>query len=181
MRSIRVTVPRTLQRHVLESLHETHPSVTHKKAVARSYPWWSRLEKDIEDQAKACLACQEQKSSLAMVFLHPWIWSKAPWKRVHVDFAGPFLNKMFLVVIDVCSNGSEVIPMSSATAPKTIAVLQSLLAKYTHYPNNLFPTKSLNLHQKSLLTLRKQMQSRISIANPTPFLEWPCQTVCSDF
>ena len=130
MWGIRVIVPRSLQRRVLESLHETHPGATRMKAIARSYLWWSGLDKDIEDQAKACLACQEQKSSPAVAPLHPWIWPTAPWKRVHVDFAGPFLDKMFLIVVDAHSKWPEVIPMSSTTAPKTIAALQSLFAKY---------------------------------------------------
>ena len=130
MWGIRVIVPRSLQRRVLESLHEAHPGATRMKAVARSYLWWSGLDKDIEDQAKACLACQEQKSSPAVAPLHPWIWPTAPWKRVHVDFAGPFLDKMFLVIVDAHSKWPEVIPMSSTTAPKTIAALQTLFAKY---------------------------------------------------
>ena len=37
---------------------------------------------------------------------------------------------MFLVVVDAHSKWPEVIAMSSTTAPKTIAALQSLFAKY---------------------------------------------------
>ena len=103
MWGIRVIVPRSLQRRVFKSLHDGHPGATRMKAVARSYLWWSGLDKDIEDQAKACLACQEQKSSPAVARLHPWICPTASWKRVRVDFAGPFLDKMFLIVVDAHS------------------------------------------------------------------------------
>ena len=83
----------------------------------------------LKDQTKACLACQEQKSSPAVAPLHPWVWSTAPWKRIHVNFAGPFLDKMFLIVVDAHSKRPEVTPMSLTTAPKTIAALQLLFAK----------------------------------------------------
>jgi hypothetical protein len=33
--------------------------------------------------------------------LHPWEWPSAPWERVHVDFAGPFMDSMFLVLVPV--------------------------------------------------------------------------------
>ena len=82
------------------------------KAVARSYLLWSGLDKDFEDQAKACLAYQEQKSSPAVALFHLWIWPTAPWKRVHVNFAGPFLDKMVLIVMDAHSKQPEVISMS---------------------------------------------------------------------
>ena len=60
---IGVNIPKSLQSKVQESLHENHPRVTRMKAVARSYVWWSGLDKEIEDQAKSRLQCQETKST----------------------------------------------------------------------------------------------------------------------
>ena len=94
MWGIRVTVPKSLQEKVLESLHENHPGITRIKAVARSYLWWSGLDAEIEEKAKSCLQCQETKSTPAVAPLHPWIWPTTPWKRIHIDFAGSFLGKM---------------------------------------------------------------------------------------
>ena len=62
--------------------------------------------------------------------MHPWIWPSQPWKRIHVDFAGPFLGRMYLIVIDVHSKWPEVIEMSSTTSSKTIMVLCHLFASY---------------------------------------------------
>ena len=42
--------------------------------------------------------------------------------RIHVDFAGPFQGATFMVVVDAHSKWLEVIPMSSTTTEKTIAV-----------------------------------------------------------
>ena len=88
------------------------------------------IDKDIENLAKSCLPCLENKSQPAAAPLHPWIWPTTPWKRIHIDFAGPFLDKMFLIVVDAHSKWPEVIQMSSTTSFKTIEALRSLFAKY---------------------------------------------------
>ena len=129
MWGIRVIVPKSLQEKVLESLHENHPGITRMKAVARSYLWWSGLDAEIEEKAKSCLQCQETKSTPAVAPLHPWIWPTTPWKRIHIDFAGPFLGKMFLIIVDAHSKWPEVVQMSTTTAPKTIEVLQVVFSR----------------------------------------------------
>ena len=130
MWGVRVIIPQSLQPKLLESLHDNHPGITRMKAVARSYFWWSGIDKAIENLAKSCVSCLKQKSNPPVASLHPWIWPTTPWKRIHVDFAGPFLNKMFLIVVDAHSKWPEVIQMSSTTSSKTIEVLRMLFARY---------------------------------------------------
>ena len=76
---------------------------------------------------KSCTLCQ---SVPATALLHPWSWPDRPWMRLHVDFAGPFQGSMFFVVVDSHSKWLEVIPMTSTTIEKTIAVLRNLFASY---------------------------------------------------
>ena len=127
---IRVIIPQSLQATVLKSLHANHPGITRMKSIARSYFWWSGLDRDIEMLAKSCHSCQAVKSSPPVAPLHPWVWPDAPWKRLHIDFAGPMYGKMFLVVIDAHSKWPEVAVMSSTTADSTIEVLRSLFARF---------------------------------------------------
>ena len=93
--------------------------------------WWLGIDKDIENLAKSCHHCLGNKSQPAAAPLHPWIWPTIPWKRIHIDFAGPFLDKTFLVVVDAHSKWPEVIQMPSTTSFKTIEALRSLFAKYS--------------------------------------------------
>ena len=95
MWGVRVIIPEKLQSKLLQSLHESHPGITRMKALARSYFWWSGLDKAIEDLAKSCESCQAIKPNPPTAPLHPWVWPDTPWKRIHVDFAGPFQGKMF--------------------------------------------------------------------------------------
>ena len=58
------------------------------------------------------------------------MWPAKPWKHIHIDFAGPFLGKNFLVVVDAHSKWAEVIEMSSTTSSKTIVELRKLFSAY---------------------------------------------------
>ena len=126
----RVVIPQKIQARMIEELHRDHPGVTRMKAIARSYLWWPGLDKDLENCAKSCVSCQAVKSSPAKAPLHPWMWPAKPWQRIHIDFAGPFLGKNFLVVVDAHSKWAEVIEMSSTTSSKTIVELRKLFSAY---------------------------------------------------
>ena len=63
--------------------------------------------------------------------LHSREWPAQPWQRIHIDFAGPFLGTMFLIVVDVHSKWPEVIPMTTTTASRTIEELRKLFATHS--------------------------------------------------
>ena len=124
----RVVVPSKLRARLVEELHHDHPGVTRMKAVARSYMWWPGLDKDLEECARGCRSCQSFKSAPPVAPLHPWLWPAKPWQRVHIDFAGPFMGKMFLIAVDAYSKWPEVVGMTSTEAPKTISELRKIFA-----------------------------------------------------
>ena len=57
---------------------------------------------------KSCPACLEVKQAPPVAPLQPWIWPTQPWKRVHVDFAGPFMGSMYIIAVDAHSKWPEV-------------------------------------------------------------------------
>ena len=73
MWGVRVVVPQTLHSQVLKSLHSNHPGITWMKAIARSYFWWTGLDKAIEELGKSCQSCQANQANPATGPLHPWI------------------------------------------------------------------------------------------------------------
>ena len=79
---------------------------------------------------KFCCACQEVKQAPPVAPLHSWIWPSQPWKRIHVDFSGPFMGLLYLIVVDAHYKWPEVHHMSTTTTTKTIQVLRSLFARY---------------------------------------------------
>ena len=110
--------------------HDSEGGITRMKSIARSYLWWPGLDGDLEKQARSCLPCQAVKQPPPPAPLHPWIWPDRPWQRIHIDFASPFLGRMFLLVVDAHSIWTEVFEMNQTTSTKTIQALRQLFSSY---------------------------------------------------
>ncbi len=126
----RVIVPRVLREKVLMELHDVHPGMTRMKALARSYVWWPKLDADIVDLVKDCATCALNQNNPASAPVHPWETPNSPWERIHMDFAGPLLGKMFLVVVDAYTKWLEVSVMTEATSVATVNKLRNMFATH---------------------------------------------------
>lgn len=96
---------------ILQQLHQSHPEVSRMKALARSYLWWPKLDQEIENLVKICNTCQEHRKTPAAAPLHPWEFPEKPWRRLKIDYAGPFMEKMFLIIINAHSKWMDVSPI----------------------------------------------------------------------
>ena len=128
----RVVVPPAGQQGVLKELHEAHPGMSAMKGIARSYVWWPNLDGDIEQMVGNCEICQQNRNKPSGAPLHVWPYPERAWERVHIDYAGPFMGHMFLVVIDAYSKWLEVRIMNSTTSLATINELRDIFS--THGP-----------------------------------------------
>ena len=126
----RVVIPNSLTEMVLNELHQAHPGMSRMKALARSYVWWPGMDNDIESALKKCNVCQEHQRMPTLAPLHPWENASKPWTRLHIDYAGPFMSKMFLIIVDNYSKLLEVFPVSTASAEATISKLRSVFATH---------------------------------------------------
>ena len=126
----RVVVPGRYRDDVLKELHTSHSGMSRTKSVARSYVWWPGIDQDIEKMIKACQDCQSVKNSPPAAPVHPWVWPSRPWERIHIDFAGPFQQKSYFLVMDAHSKWPEIFEMTSTTTDKTVAILRSLFSHY---------------------------------------------------
>ena len=78
------------------------------------------MDSEIKWYVKNCTSCQVSTRDPPLTPPHLWEWPQSPWTRVHADFAGPFLGKMNLVLIDAYSKWIEVHITSGATSTITI-------------------------------------------------------------
>ena len=127
---LRVVIPPQYREAVLQLLHEGHPGMSRMKSLAKLHVWRPSIDDNIESFVKACNNCAETAHDLAKVPLHQWDISAKPWQRLHIDFAGPYRGKMWMLVMDAYSKWPEVRMMESTTAETAIKQLQQIFATH---------------------------------------------------
>ena len=126
----RVAIPQPAQEAVLKQLHAEHPGIARMKSLARSYVWWPGIDAAVESMVKQCEKCQQCQKLPSVAPLHPWDWLDRPWARIHADYAGPFMGKLFLLMVDAHSKWLEVHIVPSATSLNTIEKMRSTFATH---------------------------------------------------
>lgn len=114
-----VVIPEQGRSGLSEQLHQSHPGMSKMKGFARSYLWWPNVDTDFDTRVRVCTVCQEQRKSHVRAPLHPWEWPRQPWRRIHMDYAGPFLGKLFLIIINAHSKWIDAYPVSSTATAAT--------------------------------------------------------------
>jgi len=127
---IRVVIPQKLRDYVLKELHRDHPVMDRMKAIACSYLWWEGLDGEIESVVRSCQECQSVRNAPPKAPLHPWLWPTRPWQCIHLDFAGPFQGRMYLLITDAHSKWLEIVEMRNTRANKTVKELRKLCTSY---------------------------------------------------
>ncbi|PIK56483.1 hypothetical protein BSL78_06598 [Apostichopus japonicus] len=94
----RVIIPPLLRKPILEELYDCHVGGSRMKSFARGFVWWPNLDSEIEKLVKECPVCRESRPNPPKAPLHSWPQPNRPWSRIHIDFAGPFMGHMLLVI-----------------------------------------------------------------------------------
>ena len=126
----RVVIPKQGREIMLTTLHEGHPGISRMKAIARSFLWWPGLDREIEETVRGCWKCQQVRHTPPQTPMASWTWPSEPWQRLHIDYAGPFHGKMFLIVVDAHSKWMEVCVVNSATSRITVDKLRTMFATH---------------------------------------------------
>ncbi|XP_037941330.1 uncharacterized protein K02A2.6-like [Teleopsis dalmanni] len=97
------------------------------KQLARQPCWWPNIDNDIEKLASQCSVCQIAGASPKQKY-HEWPEPERPWQRVHIDFAGPVFQSMWLIVVDAFSQFPFVVQLKTITTIDTIAALSAVFS-----------------------------------------------------
>jgi transposase InsO family protein len=100
------------------------------KQLARTNVYWPKIDMDIEALVRGCEPCQQEAKSPIKTNLHSWPKTTAPWQRVHMDYAGPFFGKEFLIIVDAHSKYPEVFEMTTKSTTATIGKLRYLSTRH---------------------------------------------------
>lgn len=123
----RVIVPNSLRPKILTLLHSEHSGISRMKSVARSYVWWPNIDDNLDQSAKNCEKCQQQRNEPPKVTAK-WQSSQEPWQRIHIDFAGPIDGVNLLIIVDSYSKWPEVKIMNTITSSATIEHLRTIFS-----------------------------------------------------
>jgi transposase InsO family protein len=126
----RIVIPEKLRKNVLTELHLAHFGISSMRHQASATVWWPKINADIEQFVKECKSCQKFQNMVPQNPILPWPTPDAPWERLHLDFAGPFQNKHWLVIIDAYSRWLDIIPVRHANSVSVIEALRSLFSTY---------------------------------------------------
>ena len=125
----RIIIPLQGREEVMKVLHET-PWHEQNEGISTKLHMVAEDGCNLEERVKSCEVCQAHQKTPAPVPLHPWKWLSCPWSRIHIDYAGPFMGKMFLLIIDAHSKWLDVHYVNSATTETTIEKLRPTFATY---------------------------------------------------
>ena len=151
----RVVIPPKGRQQVLQELHTAHPGINRMKSLARSYVWYPGMDKDLEKLVQSCEVCQEHRKSPPLAPLHPWEYPDGPWKRIHIDYAGPYKGHMFLIVVDAFSKWIEVFIMQNTNSEATIRKLRECFAQHG-IPDILVSDNASNFKSEEFATFMRQ-------------------------
>lgn len=123
-------IPKNLQNKILQELHSAHFGVLKMKSLARGHCWWPGISYDIERICKNCIDCNKIKANPEKVPLHSWEVPTKPFERVHLDFAGPFMNAYYFILVDAYTRWPEIHIIKNITTLNTVTLLRKIFATY---------------------------------------------------
>ena len=88
------------------------------------------MDSEVEQIVKQCQVCQESRPSPPVAPLHPWEWPSKLWSGLHLDFAGTFLGKNVLILVDAHSKWMDIEIMTSITSTKMIEKLHMIFSTH---------------------------------------------------
>lgn len=125
MKDTQVVIPPQLRQQVLRLLHRSHLGTVKMKRLARSYCWWPKIDEDILALTNSCVPCAKLQPMPKPVFKQ-WTEPQNVWSRIHLDFAGPFWDSKWLIMIDAKSKFPIIVDMEGdTTATNLIQVLEN--------------------------------------------------------
>ena len=92
--------------------------------------YWPGMEHDIEEMVRLRGTCAEAAKQPVKATLQSRPPATKPWKRIHIDLAGPHLGRQFVIVVNSYLKYTDVISVSSTTSRQTLGILRKLCAQH---------------------------------------------------
>ena len=126
MRGMRIVIPVSLRRRVLELAHEGHQGIVKTEDHLRSKVWWLNMNSMVERHYKKCLGCQAVTPVATIPPVKTTTMQTKPWRDLAVDLMGPLsTGESLLVSVDYYSRRVEVDVVRSTTSNAIIRCFEN--------------------------------------------------------
>jgi hypothetical protein len=125
----KIVVPKSLQKEMLDKIHESHLGIVKCKSRARDVLFWIGMAQDIEDRVKSCEICaKHQNVNAKEPMIMPEIPDR-PWSIIAADLF-EYQSQHYLLVVDYFSKWPEVLKLDNQSSKNTIEYMKGLMSRY---------------------------------------------------
>ena len=143
LRGHSILIPKGLRDKTLKISHESHQGIAKTKLMVKDKVWWPKINQDIENMIKTCVACTSTSSVKPepMTSFH----MTAPWDRIHIDVCGPFPSGDYILgIIDASTRWPEIHIIRSTSSETIVRCMNKTFA--THgFPSEIITDNAPNL------------------------------------
>ena len=124
-----IVVPSSLQKRMLDLIHESHLGIEKCTTRARPLLYWPRMTLDVEDIVSDCVVCCKYKKAQQKEPMIPHEIPPERFLKVGIDIM-TFRNDDYLVVADYFSKYPEIAPLPDKTAHSVVEQCKNIFARH---------------------------------------------------
>ncbi|UYV83347.1 K02A2.6-like [Cordylochernes scorpioides] len=128
MRGLRVIIPSTMRKDVLNRIHAGHQGIKKCRARAKDHVWWPGIGQEIQDMVKTCEKCIENQP-LKHETLIPNDFPERPWQKIGMDLFH-YEGSEYLVVVDYFSRFIEVVRLTKLSSEAVVDHCKAIFARH---------------------------------------------------
>ena len=129
MKGNRLTMPQSMQKEVLDRIHEGHQGIAKCRARAQDPVWWPRISADIYERVSSCRECLERQPSQKKEPLLPSTPPERPFQHIGVDIC-EVKGDYYLVSTDYYSRYIDIAHLPRLTAHAVISKIKNCFAHH---------------------------------------------------
>lgn len=128
MKEKRIVIPASMQKSILETLHQGHQGMVKCMARAQEAVWWPGLTSQIKERVRNCDVCVKESHNAPEPLLTTPLPSR-PWQKLAADLF-EWKKGHYLVVIDYYSRFIEVANLTSTLASAVIQKMKAIFSRH---------------------------------------------------
>ena len=125
----RMVIPNSLQKDIINKIHESHLGIVKCRALANESVWWPGISKYIEDEVQNCLVLCVKYRLLPPQPLKPSETPIHPWQKIGMDLF-EWKGMSYLLLVDYYSRWIDIAFLKTTTSSSVIEHTKSIFAKF---------------------------------------------------